>query len=73
MEQRAPGARALEKGIELLFSFGSTLPEQSLFQISRQLTFPPSTTRRLLKVMMTRRLIQQDALTKLYRLGPGVL
>ena len=73
MEQHAVGARALEKGIELLFAFGSTLPEQSLFEISRRLRFPPSTTRRLLKVMISRRLIQQDATTKLYRLGPGVL
>jgi len=72
MESKALGARVLEKSIDLLYSFESHRPEQSLFQISRNLGFPPSTTRRLLKVMMSRRLIQQDAATKLYRLGPGL-
>ena len=72
MESKALGARVLEKSIDLLYSFESHRPEQSLFQISRNLGFPPSTTRRLLKVLMSRRLIQQDAATKLYRLGPGL-
>jgi len=74
MEQRREGlgARALEKALDMLFSFQPDAPEQSLFQISRGLRFPPSTTRRLLKTMMSRRLVQQDPMTKLYRLGPGV-
>jgi len=72
MEVKTVGARVLEKSIDLLFSFESNRPEQSLFQISRNLGFPPSTVRRLLKVMISRRLIQQDAATKLYRLGAGV-
>ena len=74
MEQRgeALGARALEKALDLLFSFQPESPEQSLFQLSRRLRFPPSTARRLLKAMMSRRLVQQDPITKLYRLGPGV-
>jgi DNA-binding IclR family transcriptional regulator len=74
MEQHreALGARALEKALDLLFSFQPDSPEQSLFQISRRLRFPPSTARRLLKTMMSRRLVQQDPITKLYRLGPGV-
>jgi DNA-binding IclR family transcriptional regulator len=72
MESATSGARVLEKSIDLLYSFESDHPEQSLFQISRNLGFPPSTARRLLKVMMSRRLIQQDATTKLYRLGPGL-
>jgi DNA-binding IclR family transcriptional regulator len=74
MEQHreALGARALEKALDLLFSFQPDSPEQSLFQISRRLRFPPSTARRLLKAMMSRRLVQQDPITKLYRLGPGV-
>ena len=73
MEQHgeALGARALEKALDLLFSFQPDSPEQSLFQISRRLRFPPSTTRRLLKAMMSRRLVQQDPITKLYRLGTG--
>jgi DNA-binding IclR family transcriptional regulator len=72
MEEKALGARVLEKSIDLLYSFEPHHPEQSLFQISRNLGFPPSTVRRLLKVMMSRRLIQQDATTKLYRLGAGL-
>ena len=72
MEAKALGARVLEKSIDLLYSFESHRPEQSLFQISRNLGFPPSTARRLLKAMMSRRLIQQDGSTKLYRLGPGL-
>ena len=72
MESQPLGARALEKSIDLLYSFDAQHPEQSLFQISRSLGFPPSTVRRLLKVMISRRLIQQDAATKLYRLGAGL-
>ncbi len=71
-QENALGVRALEKGLDLLFSFQPDASEQSLFQISRRLRFPPSTTRRLLKAMMSRRLVQQDPITKLYRLGPGV-
>jgi DNA-binding IclR family transcriptional regulator len=74
MEQnKTSGARSLEKAFDLLFSFQARAPEQSLSQISRQLRFPPSTARRLLKVLMSRRLIQQNRMTKLYRLGPGIL
>ena len=72
MELKNLGARVLEKSIDLLYSFESQHPEQSLFQISRNLGFPPSTVRRLLKVMISRRLIQQDATTRLYRLGSGL-
>lgn len=72
MEAQILGARVLEKSIDLLYSFESQHPDQSLFTISRNLGFPPSTVRRLLKVMISRRLIQQDAATKLYRLGPGL-
>lgn len=74
MEQRQEGlgTRALEKALDLLFSFQPDAPEQSLFQLSRRLRFPPSTARRLPKAMMARRLVQQDPLTKLYRLGPGI-
>jgi DNA-binding IclR family transcriptional regulator len=70
--QEGLGSRALEKALDLLFSFQPDAPEQSLFQLSRRLRFPPSTARRLLKAMMARRLVQQDPVTKLYRLGPGV-
>lgn len=58
--------------MDLLFSFQPDAPEQSLFELSRRLRFPPSTARRLPKVIMARRLVQQDPLTKLYRLGPGI-
>lgn len=74
MEQKqSMGARSVEKAFDLLFSFQAQAPQQSLSEISRQLRFPPSTARRLLKVMVSRRLIQQDRITKLYRLGPGIL
>jgi len=69
MEHKVLGARALGKAIQLLFSFETNIPEQSLFELSRKLRFPPSTTHRLLKVMISHRLIQQDQMTKLYRLA----
>src|SRR5580765_3605696 len=53
MEHKVLGARALGKAIQLLFSFDTNIPEQSLFELSRKLRFPPSTTHRLLKVMMS--------------------
>lgn len=75
MERRIKtiGAAALEKAFDVLYSFEALSPEQSLSQISRKLHLPPSTARRLLKVMASRGLIQQDPITKLYRLGSGVL
>jgi len=66
------GARSLEKALEILFSFEAHSPEQSLLTISRKLQFPASTTRRLLKVLASRRLIDQDPNSLLYRLGPGI-
>jgi DNA-binding IclR family transcriptional regulator len=73
MEHKALGARVLEKAIQLLFSFETNIPARSVFELSRKLRFPPSTTHRFLKVMMSHRLIQQDHMTKLYRLGPGIV
>ncbi|HXG50043.1 MAG TPA: IclR family transcriptional regulator [candidate division Zixibacteria bacterium] len=73
MERLSTGARTLEKALDLLFSFDAATREQSLMQISRRFGFPPSTTRRLLKVMISRRLIEQDERTQLYRLGFGVM
>jgi DNA-binding IclR family transcriptional regulator len=66
------GARSLEKALDLLYSFEPGSSEQSLSQISRKLRFPPSTARRLLKVMISRDLIHQDPTTQLYRLGSGI-
>jgi DNA-binding IclR family transcriptional regulator len=66
------GARSLEKALDLLYSFEPGSAEQSLSQISRKLRFPPSTARRLLKVLISRDLIQQDPITQLYRLGSGI-
>jgi DNA-binding IclR family transcriptional regulator len=54
------GAGSVEKARDLFFSFQAQAPQQSLSEISRQLRFPPSTARRLLKLMVSRRLIQQD-------------
>lgn len=71
--RRTPGARSLEKALDLLYSFGPHSPEQSLSQISRKLHFPPSTARRLLKAMVSRGLVQQDPITQRYRLGSGIL
>jgi DNA-binding IclR family transcriptional regulator len=65
------GARVLEKSIDLLYSFEAHRPEQSLFQISRNLGFPPSTVRRLLKVMMSRRLIHKTLGRNTIDLDPG--
>ena len=43
MVHKVLGARVLEKAIQLLFSFETNIPEQSLFELSRKLRFPPST------------------------------
>ena len=52
MVHKVLGARVLEKAIQLLFSFETNIPEQSLFELSRKLRFPPSTPseRRIEKV-----------------------
>jgi DNA-binding IclR family transcriptional regulator len=66
------GARSLEKALDILYSFDPHTPEQSLLEISRKLQFPASTTRRILKVLATGRLIEQDPNSSRYRLGPGI-
>jgi DNA-binding IclR family transcriptional regulator len=67
------GARSIEKALEILYSFEPNSPEQSLLQISGKLRFPASTAHRLLKVLASRDLIEQDSATLFYRLGPGIL
>ncbi len=71
--RKVMGARSLEKALEILYSFETNSPDQSLVQISEKLRFPPSTVHRLLKVLASKDLIEQDSITRAYRLGAGIL
>ena len=53
MVHKVLGARVLEKAIQLLFSFETNIPEQSLFELSRKLQISrrdTSSERRIEKV-----------------------
>src|SRR5882672_2058610 len=72
MEHKVLGARVLEKAIQLLFSFETNIPAQSVFELVESSDFRRAQRIVFLKVMMSHRL-QQDHMTKLYRLGPGIV
>jgi transcriptional regulator len=62
----------LGKGYSVTLFFRDEHSRTVTVRIESKAQFPSSTTHRLLKVMMSHRLIQQDHMTKLYRLGPGI-
>ena len=64
---------SIEKAIDILFCFDPQHPQLRLTDISERLGLHKSTTHRLLALLKKKRLINADATSQLYSLGPGVV
>lgn len=60
------------KAIFLLEQFSADEPEHGLSELARKAGFDKATTRRLLVSLAERGIVEQDAETRRYRLGPGL-
>jgi DNA-binding IclR family transcriptional regulator len=61
---------SLESAVTILGCFSPDTPELGVTDVARRLSIPKSTVSRLMKVMATRALIEQDRKTRRYRVGP---
>ncbi|MBO6540027.1 MAG: IclR family transcriptional regulator [Rhizobiaceae bacterium] len=60
------------KAIFLLEQFSTEQPEYGLSDLAQKVSFDKATTRRLLVSLAEHGMVEQDAETRRYRLGPGV-
>ena len=65
--------QTIEKGLSLLQLFSERCPEIGLTEIARRSGFDKATTRRFLLALKKHGFVEQNASTRAYRLGPGVL
>lgn len=64
--------RALERALQILGSFSLAQPELSLSDLSTATDLPPSTTLRLLSILMQYGYVERSADTDRYRIGVGM-
>jgi IclR family transcriptional regulator, pca regulon regulatory protein len=72
----APGSsysQSLERGLAILSAFRSGRPQLGISELGRDLGLSRSTTHRYVATLAALGYLQQDGLTKKYRLGPRVL
>jgi IclR family pca regulon transcriptional regulator len=77
-ERRAAGSRrshsqSLERGLAILSSFTSVRPLLGVSELAREVNLNRSTTHRYIATLAALGYLQQDTLTKKYRLGPRVV
>ncbi|HLU05666.1 MAG TPA: IclR family transcriptional regulator [Woeseiaceae bacterium] len=73
-ETRPPqGAQAALRAIRLLKLFTPERPEMSLSELSRGSGLNKTTTHRLLRALQSESLIERNAVTSAYSLGPGLM
>jgi DNA-binding IclR family transcriptional regulator len=60
---------SLETAVTILGCFSPDSPELGVTDVARRLNIPKSTVSRLMKVMATRALVEQDRNTRRYRVG----
>ena len=65
--------QTVDKAVELLGFFSEAQPEFGLSELARTAGFDKASTRRLLLALIKHDYIEQNRVTKAYRLGPGVL
>jgi IclR family acetate operon transcriptional repressor len=65
--------QTVDKAIELLGIFSERQPELGLSELARTAGFDKASTRRLLMALIKHDYIEQNPLTRAYRLGAGVL
>lgn len=63
------GSQSIERALKLLTSFSFDEPEKTLTQLSREFGLNKSTTQRILTALNVYDFVNQDPLTKKYRLG----
>jgi len=66
-------SQSLERGLAVLSAFGTGRPLLGVSDLARELGLSRSTTHRYIATLATLRYLQQDTLTRKYRLGPRVL
>ena len=69
----AVGSQSLERGLEILASFGQSQGLIGISELSRGLDLSRSTTHRYVATLARLGYLQQDPASKRYRLGPKVL
>jgi DNA-binding IclR family transcriptional regulator len=60
---------SLESAVSILCCFSPEMPELAVTQVAAQLNLPKSTVSRLLMTMAERHLVEQDVVTRRYRVG----
>jgi IclR family transcriptional regulator, pca regulon regulatory protein len=66
-------SQSLERGLAVLAAFSPDRPALGISDLARELTLTRSTTHRYVATLATLGYLQQDDLTRKYRLGPRVL
>ena len=74
MRETASGhSQSLERGLAILSSFSSSRPLLGVSELSRDVGLSRSTTHRYVATLTALGYLQQDPVTRRYRLGPRVL
>lgn len=74
IETRPPqGAQAALRAVRLLKIFSNERPEMSLAELSKASGLNKTTTHRLLRALQSEALIERNAATSAYSLGPGLM
>jgi IclR family transcriptional regulator, pca regulon regulatory protein len=68
-----PGSQSLERGLAILSSFRDARPSLGIADLARELGLSRSTTHRYVSTLAALGYLQQDEVTRKYRLGPRVL
>ncbi len=71
--RRRAHSQSLERGLAILSSFTSVQPLLGVSELAREVGLNRSTTHRYIATLAALGYLQQDALTKKYRLGPRVV
>jgi IclR family transcriptional regulator, pca regulon regulatory protein len=66
-------SQSLERGLAVLSSFGPDRPALGISELAQQLGLTRSTTHRYVSTLAALRYLEQDEITRKYRLGPRVL
>lgn len=69
----SPGARAVERALDVLWAFVEGPSQMGISQLSRKLGLSKATTHRLVGALVRRQLLSQDPRTALYSLGVAAL
>lgn len=65
--------KTVRKAVQLLRQFSRVEPELGVRDLARRMDLDSASVHRLLRALLTERLVEQDAVTRRYRLGLGVV